>query len=155
MTAQEKVTGDIEPDFFIECLDQAARSEGFGGMSGHGYNATVYYRRPTVDTGETVRCPRRDEGGPGSHFPEPDKWEKIGDCCSYCGSMHPDDVIAAVKKYGPQIIDSTDKSYKRYIRLPNTPNSSFGPIKLYVMHFDKLQIDTVNSLLFPKGEKQA
>lgn len=38
-------------------------------------------------------------------------------CCSYCGSMHPEDLITALRD-GARL-QGTNKSYKRYVILPN------------------------------------
>lgn len=76
-------------------------------------------------------------------------WKSIGrwrKCC-HCGSMHPEDVIRAVMEYGAQIIESTDKFYKRYIRLPGVSNASEGPIKFYTQHFSKENIKKYNALI--------
>lgn len=63
---------------------------------------------------EKFSCPRRSESPFGSKDAAecPDSW-RDDRSCSYCGSMHPDDVLAAVKageKLGP-----TDKNYKVYV----------------------------------------
>lgn len=44
------------------------------------------------------------------------KWR----CCSYCGSMHPDDVMAGLSD-GTMGAGPTDKNYKAYIFTPATP----------------------------------
>lgn len=68
-------------------------------------------------------CPRRAENGLAAQtFPGPDTWTSRDGyrCCSYCGSMHPEDLIMAIAEkveLGP-----TDKSYKVYVHLPN-PNA--------------------------------
>jgi hypothetical protein len=68
-------------------------------------------------------CPRRAENPMADRmFPGPDKWDMRDGvrCCSYCGSMHPEDVFLAIAEkveFGP-----TDKSYKVYVDLPN-PNA--------------------------------
>ena len=65
-------------------------------------------------------CPRREEN-PISHqtFPGPDSWDARDGyrCCSYCGSMHPDDVFMAIADRLELI--PTDKSYKLYVRQPH------------------------------------
>lgn len=67
---------------------------------------------------EKHTCPRRSELGQRNE-PDQDRWSSghglIGQRrgCSYCGSMHPDDFIDAIKagcEVGP-----TDKSYKAYL----------------------------------------
>lgn len=69
-----------------------------------------------------MRCPRRNESVRGMDEGV-DWWEKrtpgAGRQCSYCGSLHPDDLFAAIEsgcKLGP-----TDKNYKLYVDLPE-PN---------------------------------
>lgn len=53
---------------------------------------------------------------------KPDRWDirEIPGIrhCSYCGSIHPDDLIELIRKHGFGIIQKTDKSYKWYIRIP-------------------------------------
>lgn len=97
---------------------------------------------------EKVLCPRRDEG-PFYNLDKPDYWEKRGKwhCCSYCGSMKPSEVIAEVKRLGIKIVESTTKSYKRYIRLPGIQNATQGPIKFYAMHFSDKEIEEFNRLI--------
>jgi hypothetical protein len=78
----------------------------------------------------THTCPRRGETGmdrddtpfrgAGSNL---DDWyDREGyRVCSYCGSMHPDDLMEAVRN-GSEI-GPTDKSYKFYVDVPNkTPD---------------------------------
>lgn len=84
-------------------------------------------------TTESMMCPRRDEA-PASYrtFPGPDRYEPQHGLvsqprgCSYCGSLPPDDFMAAVRdgcEIGP-----TDKNYKAYINLPT------GEAKFYFQH---------------------
>lgn len=78
---------------------------------------------------EPQRCPRRnespiaDEYGDGS--PTPDHWRTNSDenpgstgagmrACSYCGSMHPDDLMKAIVDDGWEL-GPTDKNYKVYV----------------------------------------
>lgn len=103
----------------------------------------------------TFWCPRRIENGamPGPNgeppvlFPNPDNWRSGSDktgrvptlrTCSYCGSVHPDDLFAYIEAEGE--IGPTDKSYKIY--LPHSPQ------KFYFQHFDDDQrkrfIDLLN-----------
>lgn len=53
--------------------------------------------------------------------PNPDRWDKdeygVRDC-SYCGSIHPDDLISLLREYGFKVIERSDKSYKWYIHIP-------------------------------------
>lgn len=63
------------------------------------------------------RCGRRDDGllsrNDGA---APDFWQKRDGyrACSYCGSMHPDDLFAHIKA-GTCQISGTDKNYKIYV----------------------------------------
>lgn len=72
--------------------------------------------------------------------PLPDTWDIGPDgnrTCSYCGSIHSDDLIAIARKalvddrYG---IEGTTKSYKVYVRQPGVRNASEGAIKFYMTH---------------------
>ncbi len=86
-------------------------------------------------------CPSRigQQGNPGDGIVL-DGWEKCGEdrCCSYCGSLHPDDFIAIVDAYGRgepgYKFDPSTKSYKRYARRPGVENASQGGIKFYMWH---------------------
>lgn len=79
-----------------------------------------------------VMCPRRFENPVGAErVPAPDVWTVLdGDRrCSYCGSAHPEDVLAAMSNGAPVI--PTDKNYKIY----------FGDDrrKFYFQHFSEEQ----------------
>lgn len=70
------------------------------------------------ETAEGHRCPRREESVHGLR-PGLDTWFErrpgAGRQCSYCGSLHPDDLFTAIEagcQLGP-----TDKSYKVYVDL--------------------------------------
>jgi hypothetical protein len=91
------------------------------------------------------RCARRDE--PFSYNMRdgaaPDTWDIGPDgnrTCSYCGSIHPDDLMAICRKtltddrYG---VEGTDKSYKVYVRQPGISNAGDGAIKFYMAHAPK------------------
>lgn len=87
------------------------------------------------------KCGRRAEGWHGQTEEElPDTWDIGPDgnrTCSYCGSIHYDDLIAICRKaltdprYG---LDGTTKSYKIYVTQPNVRNASEGAIKFYMVH---------------------
>lgn len=74
-------------------------------------------------------CPRRClETGPWSMDPEPtDHWDVreqfanglVALHCSFCGSLHPDTLMAGLRD-GTLVIDGSDKSYKWYIGYPLT-----------------------------------
>lgn len=88
------------------------------------------------------RCGRRDDmfamnRGDG---PLPDRWNIGPDgnrTCSYCGSMHFDDLITHCRnviKDERYSIDGTDKAYKLYVNIPGVVNASQGAIKYYRQH---------------------
>ena len=63
--------------------------------------------------------------------PNPDRWD-IRDgirTCSYCGSIHPDDLIKLLEEHGLGIIEESTKSYKWYINIPNGKYCKF-----YLVH---------------------
>lgn len=97
-------------------------------------------------TNEIHRCGKREDS-PAGFMREtgvdkalPDTWRKYpnGDrCCSYCGSLHPDDFMKLCTRAltDPAVsIDGTDKSYKVYVRQPGVVNASQGGIKFYMQH---------------------
>lgn len=70
----------------------------------------------------------------------PDTWDHGPDgnrTCSYCGSIHPDDLMAICRKtivderYG---VEGTTKNYKVYVRQPGVRNAGEGAIKFYMHH---------------------
>lgn len=69
-----------------------------------------------ADNETTFLCPRREEsfGGP-SWAPSHDEWRGKDPrrTCSWCGAMHPDDFLAAVR--AGLTIGPTDKNYKAYV----------------------------------------
>lgn len=92
------------------------------------------------------RCGRRGESwvGQAKHFGGdkelPDTWDLGPDgnrTCSYCGSIHFDDLMKiaelslTTEGYG---IDGTDKGYKYYVKQPNVRNAGEGAIKYYTAH---------------------
>lgn len=106
-------------------------------------------------------------------------WHGPGDpprTCSYCGGLHPEDAIRLIEAGWE--IDPTTKDYKRYLLPPGSeqrhvilmrqfkdhskaPNfgqvpsvwSPTPPVKLYVYHFSKEQIDRVNALIDARKSK--
>lgn len=86
---------------------------------------------------QTFKCERRrenevfDDNGPFK-LSKVDHWgEREGKrCCSYCGSLHPDDVFAEIEKGGT--LTPTDKNYKVYV-------SGGGSGKFYFQHFSPEQ----------------
>jgi hypothetical protein len=91
------------------------------------------------------RCGRRDESlrpdlFSGSRGNGPDTWDLGPDgyrTCSYCGSIHPDDLMDVCRKTlaDPRYsVTGTDKGYKFYLRQPGVRNASEGAIKFYTHH---------------------
>lgn len=61
-------------------------------------------------------CPQQGENPRAVEMFGTSKW--LDDrTCSYCGSMHPDDLFAAIE--AGSVITPTDKSYKIYVDLPH------------------------------------
>lgn len=88
------------------------------------------------------RCGRRDDPFAISRNDNahPDTWDMGPDgnrTCSYCGSIHPDDLMKICRlvltdeRYA---IEGTTKSYKVYVRQPGVVNASQGAIKFYKQH---------------------
>ena len=80
-------------------------------------------------------CPRRRESSfgmeTGTAFAPPDVWQKVdpwGVTCSWCGSIKPEDFLAAIRQ-GIEIVP-TDKDYKAYVT---------GGGKFYFQHLDEAQ----------------
>ncbi len=61
--------------------------------------------------------------------------------CSYCGGLHPMDVIKIIKEEGFGVIGQTDKNYKWYI------NSKNGHLKYYRHHDTQEFIESYNQLI--------
>ena len=99
---------------------------------------------------EPMTCPSRvREQGPWERKEGLDHWEKFkaahgNRVCSFCGSLHPDDMFELVKQSaeapenavdGSVVeIDPSDKSYKIYVRQPGVRNAHEGGIKFYTWH---------------------
>lgn len=72
--------------------------------------------------------------------PTPDTWDFGPDgnrTCSYCGSIHPDDLMEICRKTLTDeryVVEGTTKAYKVYVRQPGVRNASEGAIKFYKHH---------------------
>lgn len=105
------------------------------------------------DLPEPIRCPRRNESPLADRtFPGPDRWQKFkaahgNRVCSFCGSLHPDDMFALVKACAeapadaawnsvPEV-DPSDKGYKIYVHQPGVRNAHEGAIKFYTQHLPR------------------
>lgn len=100
---------------------------------------------------EPMRCGRRDDLFSRGVSGGPDHWERFKSngnrVCSYCGSLHPDDLFALVKasaeapedaEFGSVVeIDPSDKSYKIYVQQPGVRNAHEGGIKFYTHHLPR------------------
>lgn len=122
------------------------------GYRQHKYEVEKEYKvidKSEVDALERQTCGRRmNDFGPFTRAENLDHWKKEGGfrICSFCGSIHPDDLIEAIKKDGFKIIGRTDKNYKWYIN---------DTKKYYRQHDTPEFINAYNSLLDTlKTEKQ-
>jgi len=88
------------------------------------------------------RCGRRDDVF-GVNYEDghlPDTWDLGPDgnrTCSYCGSIHPDDLMDICRKTltdDQYAVEGTTKAYKVYVRQPGVQNASQGAIKFYMQH---------------------
>ncbi len=122
---------------------------------------------------EKHRCPRRVEGVGSLEPGDLDTWNrrhgrKGPRSCSFCGSLHPEDFLEAVRNQ-TATVEPTDKSYKAYVTIPTVlyqpqigkslpgggfKMKKFGPkqpamLKFYFQHLSREQqlevIDLYNS----------
>lgn len=116
-------------------LADCSRSFGIMGSYAGEYQVQTSAYSKRVDAGETHLCPRRGEGGPGPRLSDNDTWQKVGKdrVCSYCGSLHPDEMLARMKDKGLAVISPSDKGYKWYLA-DGAVNAGLGAIKYYRMH---------------------
>jgi hypothetical protein len=76
----------------------------------------------------------------GGDSPLPDTWDVGPDgnrTCSYCGSLHPGDLMSICRKALTDeryAVEGTTKSYKVYVKQPGVRNASEGAIKFYLHH---------------------
>lgn len=90
-------------------------------------------------------CGRRGESHLGATGRlNPDTWDMGPDgnrTCSYCGSIHFDDLMTICRKTivdERYSVDGTTKSYKVYVRQPGVRNAGEGAIKFYSAHLPKV-----------------
>lgn len=82
-------------------------------------------------------CPSRV---PDFRVGTPDEWNIGMDgnrTCSFCGSIHHDDLLKIAEKSKTDdrfAIEGTTKSYKVYVRQPGVMNAGQGAIKFYGWH---------------------
>jgi hypothetical protein len=91
---------------------------------------------------EKMTCPRRmSDWGTWQRAENLDKWQPRGQdrVCSFCGSMHPDDLEKAIDRClaGESVeISQSDKGYKVYVYRPEVPcaDETLGTIKYHKYH---------------------
>lgn len=103
---------------------------------------------------EPMTCGRRFDyyapGMPAPHNREEgqDRWQRFKSngnrVCSYCGSLHPEDMFALVRDcanaptdaaYGSVVeIEPSTKNYKVYVHQPGVRNAMEGGIEFYMQH---------------------
>lgn len=107
---------------------------------------------------ESMTCGRRcengldNESGPFKFSGKGlDHWQKFKSngnrVCSYCGSLHPEDMFELVRQsanalenvaYGSAVeIEPSDKGYKIYVKQPGVRNAHEGGIKFYTQHLPR------------------
>ena len=105
-------------------------------------------------------CPKRMlEPGPWEHKDGLDDWEQRGKAraCSFCGSMHPEDLLTfcgkvdGINNYITRK-GSVGRITKLYIRDKDVANASEGPIKFYTTHLRYIP-DPAQSELIEKVER--
>ncbi|AVT76627.1 hypothetical protein RPPS3_25640 [Rhodopseudomonas palustris] len=113
---------DDDSPIAVAACDETCAENAFWKLTGH-----MEAEHPQVGH----LCPRRSDGAPASFAKRRDWWLKRQDeqrSCSYCGSMHPDDLFAAINA-GAELVP-TDKDYKLYVRNGDARQEEF-----YFQHF--------------------
>jgi hypothetical protein len=147
-----KFRNETTDELLKEKMDAVGTSFGVYGSYGNGYQIQTNAISPQV-VGEDVHwCPRRGEGGPGLNIAKDgDHWKSFPNgqrTCSYCGSLHPDDMLVLMNEHGLGAIEPSTKQYKWYIARPYAAvNASLGPIKYYRMHDTPELISKLKELL--------
>lgn len=115
---------------------------------------------------EPMTCGRRGDLYPGGlavhvdRAEQQDRWLRFKSngnrVCSYCGSLHPEDLFALVKAsanaaedapYRDVVeIEQSDKSYKLYVQQPGVRNAMEGGIKFYVQHLPRTADGTARAV---------
>lgn len=95
-----------------------------GAIDMHGIGLTKKVVVPYVEPPATMNCPRRGENGqmfygigrqdvPANGMY--DRFTDQDDCCTYCGSLNPDEFMARLEAGNVKIVP-TDKDYKVYVQ---------------------------------------
>jgi len=130
-------------------FEEVLKNFGFMSASRNDHSIQVNAYRPYIK-GEKQTCPERmSGGGPWDREENLDTWDKVGDdrVCSFCGSIHPDDLLNLVKEKGLGVIEGSTKSYKWYLRRPEVRNAGFGAIKFYKWHATEKFINKFTQLV--------
>ena len=127
-----------------DTLGAPCRTDGCDGM----IEEVPSFRTLVDSLPEPMTCGRRHDEKIGA-----DRWERFkridNRVCSYCGSLHPDDLFRLVREcagaspdapYGSVVeIEPSDKSYKIYVRQPGVRNAHEGAIKFYTHHLPRTE----------------
>jgi hypothetical protein len=144
-----------------QASDLAVRLNTARGVAVRAQRAAVAAATPAEDRHV---CPRREEAPPGwvAQHPDHDWWEDRRGvrCCSWCGSVNPDDVMAHLRD-GSWALGPTDKNYKAYVSVTDVDHDSGQPSegkhvgKFYFQHLSDEQrrefINRLNAKAFPIG----
>ncbi len=135
----------------IERLQKINNSEfGFMSTSGPGFDFDINTYVPREKGIETHICPRVEEATMTFQQEAGHRatWDKIGEdrVCSYCGSLHPDDLIKicdlVINSEGKDgEVEMSTKGYKIYAKRAIVTNASIGGIKFYVQHLREREND--------------
>lgn len=150
---ERAMQGDEECE---EMIASVRKSFGFC-SSYHGPRAVgILAKRPRIDTGERQTCPRRmKDWGPWDRKAGLDHWERVGDdrVCSFCGSLHPDEMPTRMLADGLDAIDPSTKQYKWYLK-KGARNASLGAIKYYRYHDTPELLAELKRLLDAEAAKE-
>jgi hypothetical protein len=114
------------------------------GYRQHAYDFNKEYvkiDKTEVDALERQTCPSRmNQPGPFERTEGVDFWKEYEDkkTCSFCGSLHPEEVLKTVKEQGFRGVERA-KSYKMYV----------GHHKYYLWHNTPEFVEAYNSLITP------
>ena len=152
IAAWNKLRDETTDEVLKSKMASVDRSFGVMGSYGDGYQIQTSATSPRTKGDEIHWCPRRSEGGPGPNIAKDgDRWDAFPNgqrVCSYCGSLHPDDMFALISEHGLAAIEPSTKGYKWYIgRAFAAVNASLGPIKYYRMHDTPQLLEKLKELI--------
>ena len=108
---------------------------------------------------ERHTCPSR-----GAYDPNIDEgldvWDTRGEdrVCSFCGSIHPDDLKAILEELPENeevTVEISTKRHKLYINRPNIKNASEGAIKYYFYHGVNEEMEALLNQCIPISRERA